>query len=192
MNIKIIFYILTLVNVGLTNANSQNNISSQKYPTSQQISNSKVEKSKEQIEYEEKFKRLTPAQKSKFDEINRGYFKKTMYAVKSLNNEVSRISEIDMPLAIIDKIFPSMIQKNTDATQNNEISNKIYSKYLKLSSHKKKLIKIEFIKYRMIINKNETERASKMKEIFKKNYSIFRQFEDLKTIMEDEKTIDSD
>jgi len=190
MKIKNFFCILILASLSLGNAYSQNAVTPKKQPVaSPKLPTPKVEKTAEQLEYEEKFKALTPAQKSKFDEVNREYFKKMMESVNSLNNEANRIAKINSPLAIINRIFPALTQQNANSTPFNEATNKIYDQYLKLDANKKRLIKIELVKFRKIANKNEVDRAVKMKEIFRKDYFLFKPSEDVNKILEDEKAL---
>ncbi len=190
MRLRILICGFLFINFGIFNAFAQNIAKGDtKKPVAPKLPNINSEKTPEQIEYEKIFKNLTPEQKTKFDQINREFFKRSMEAVNSLNHEVNRIAKISNILSIVNRIFPSHTQQNANSTPYNEISNKVFLEYSKLPTNKQKLIKIEIIKFRKTYNKNETERASQMKAIFKKNFSIFKVAEDLSKIEADEKTI---
>lgn len=190
MRLRILICGFLFINFGIFNAFAQNIAKGDtKKPVAPKLPNINSEKTPEQIEYEKIFKNLTPEQKTKFDQINREFFKRSMEAVNSLNHEVNRIAKISNILSIVNRIFPSHTQQNANSTPYNEISNKVFQEYSKLPTNKQKLIKIEIIKFRKTYNKNETERASQMKAIFKKNFSIFKVAEDLSKIEADEKTI---
>ena len=190
MRLRILICGFLFINFGIFNAFAQNIAKGDtKKPFAPKLPNINSEKTPEQIEYEKIFKNLTPEQKTKFDQINREFFKRSMEAVNSLNHEVNRIAKISNILSIVNRIFPSHTQQNANSTPYNEISNKVFQEYSKLPTNKQKLIKIEIIKFRKTYNKNETERASQMKAIFKKNFSIFKVVEDLSKIEADEKTI---
>ncbi len=190
MRLRILICGFLFINFGIFNAFAQNIAKGDtKKPVAPKLPNINSEKTPEQIEYEKIFKNLTPEQKTKFDQINREFFKRSMEAVNSLNHEVNRIAKISNILSIVNRIFPSHTQQNANSTPYNEISNKVFQEYSKLPTNKQKLIKIEIIKFRKTYNKNETERASQMKAIFKKNFSIFKVVEDLSKIEADEKTI---
>lgn len=190
MRLRILICGFLFINFGIFNAFAQNIAKGDtKKPAAPKLPKINSEKTPEQIEYEKIFKNLTPEQKTKFDQINREFFKRSMEAVNSLNHEVNRIAKISNILSIVNRIFPSHTQQNANSTPYNEISNKVFQEYSKLPTNKQKLIKIEIIKFRKTYNKNETERASQMKAIFKKNFSIFKVVEDLSKIEADEKTI---
>jgi len=193
MKLKILFNIFLFLNLGIHNASAQNNASSApaKQATAPKLPVSNATRPPEQIEYEKAFKSLSSAQKSKFDQINRDFFKNMMDAVNILNNEAERIGKINQPLAIINRIFPALTQQNSNSTPYDENTNKIYQKYLKLSSNEQKLLKIEVIKFRKAANKNEIARKAKMKEIFKKDFLVFTATESIAKIEADEKTIPS-
>ncbi|MFM6972707.1 MAG: hypothetical protein ACKO6C_07630 [Alphaproteobacteria bacterium] len=193
MKLKILFNIFLFLNLGIHNASAQNNASPApaKQATAPKLPVSNAARPPEQIEYEKAFKSLSSAQKSKFDQINRDFFKNMMDAVNILNNEAERIGKINQPLAIINRIFPALTQQNSNSTPYDENTNKIYQKYLKLSSNEQKLLKIEVIKFRKAANKNEIARKAKMKEIFKKDFLVFTTTESIAKIEADEKTIPS-
>lgn len=200
MKLRILFNIFLFLNLGIHNASAQNNTSPVPAKKTSVPANpapipapklpvSNVVKSPEQIEYEKAFKSLSSAQKSKFDQVNRDFFKNMMDAINILNNEANRIGKINQPLAIINRLFPAMTQKNANSTPYNESANKINEQFLKLSTNQQKLIKIEIIKFRRSANKNEISRAAKMKEIFKKDFEIFKVTESVAKIDADEKSI---
>lgn len=184
---RILFNIFLFLNLAIFNANAQSNTA--KPAIAPKLPISKVEKSAEQLEYERIFKSLNSAQKSKFDQVNRDFFKNMMDAINILNNEANRIGKINQPLVIINRLFPAMTQQNANSTPYNENANKIYEQFSKLSANQQRLIKIEIIRFRRSANKNEITRAAKMKEIFKKDYSIFKVTEVVAKIDADEKAI---
>jgi len=190
MKSRIFLSTFLLLNLGIFNAIAQNNPKpAPKSPTAPKLPVSTSEKPPEQIEYEKAFKSLSSAQKSKFDQVNRDFFKKMMDSVNNLNNEANRIGKITSPLAIINRIFPNHNQQNANSTPYNETANKVFQQYSKLAPNQQRLIKLEIIKFRKASNQNEQDRASKMKAIFKKDFIIFKPTESLSKIEEDEKSI---
>lgn len=190
MKSRILLIGFLFLNLGIFNATAQNNSKpAPKSQTAPKLPVSTSEKPPEQIEYEKAFKSLNSAQKSKFDQVNRDFFKKMMDAVNDLNSQANRIGKISSPLAIINRIFPSHNQQNANSTPYNENSNKIFQQYSKLTPNQQRLIKLEIIKFRKISNQNEQDRATKMKAIFKKDFIIFKASESAGKIEEDEKLL---
>ena len=143
----------------------------------------------EHKDFQSSIKKLTPTQQKKFQSVNIDFGNKMVEYNKILNDEISKISNIQNLIAI-----NSYISKGTldvgDRTLSKEQQG-YYQKqitiYNQLSPDKKKLIKQALIKFRKNINALEKNRREQFKILFKKDFGNFKERESDVEIEKDSK-----
>jgi len=143
----------------------------------------------EHKEFQASLKKLTPSEQKRFQDINKNFALKMIELNKVLNEETSKISNIQNLIAIQSYISSGTLYLGERALPNDQKS--FYQKqitiYNQLSPDKKKLIKKAIIKFRKNIHSLEKQRREEFKKIFKKDFNNFKESETDAQIEKDNK-----
>ncbi len=143
-----------------------------------------------QKDFEISLKKLTPADKKKFQNINADFSANIIKYQEALNEEIFKISKIQNLITVYSFITKGTSDFGGDRSISNEQRNFYQQKiteYEKISPDKKKLIKQEFIKFRKNINALEKKRRKDFKALFKKDFENFKERESEVEIENDSK-----
>ena len=143
----------------------------------------------EHNDFQTSIKKLTPTQQKKFQSINIDFGNKMVEYNKILNDEISKISNIQNLIAINSYISKGALDVGDRAPskEQQDYYQKQITIYNKLSPDKKKLIKQALIKFRKNINALEKNRRQEFKLLFKKDFENFKERESDAQIEKDSK-----
>ena len=145
--------------------------------------------------FDNKFNNLTPLQLKKYSEIN---LKHVEELTKSHNEYRKKIKEITKSPTVImnfETVFSAQEVKGggREVPAGIKLQNeKILNEYKKLPPDQRKKVRLEIINYRKAINKTEKERRVALKNLFKQDFEMFYESEDIAKINNDERTIDQE
>ena len=143
----------------------------------------------EHKDFQSSIKKLTPTQQKKFQSINIDFGNKMVEYNKILNDEISKISNIQNLIAIHSYISRGTLNVGDRSLpkEQQDYYQKQITIYNQLSPDKKKLIKQALIKFRKNINALEKNRREKFKILFKKDFENFKERESDAEIEKDSK-----
>ena len=143
----------------------------------------------EHKDFQSSIKKLTPTQQKKFQNINLDFSNKMAEYNKILNDETSKISNIQNLIAIHSYISKGTLNVGDRALSKDQqdFYQKQITIYNKFSPDKKKLIKQALIKFRKNINALEKNRRQQFKILFKKDFENFKERESDEEIEKDSK-----
>jgi hypothetical protein len=143
----------------------------------------------EHKDFQSSIKKLTPTQQKKFQSINIDFGNKMVEYNKILNDEISKISNIQNLIAINSYISSGTLNVGDRSLpkEQQDYYQKQITIYNQLSPDKKKLIKQALIKFRKNINALEKNRREKFKILFKKDFENFKERESATEIEKDSK-----
>ena len=143
----------------------------------------------EHKDFQSSIKKLTPTQQKKFQNINLDFSNKMAEYNKILNDETSKISNIQNLIAIHSYISKGTLNVGDRALSKDQqdFYQKQITIYNKFSPDKKKLIKQALIKFRKNINALEKNRREQFKILFKKDFESFKERESGEEIEKDSK-----
>jgi hypothetical protein len=192
----IIFYNLTISNLLAQNTNNPNktqNNQPKRQLTAKEQQNIELAKQyqNETNDLNNAIKKLNPADRTKFNNINIKSEEKIRNASNNLKKELEKYGKPNEILIISSHIFN---KKNDDRMNNapNEIKQKInnsIASFNKFDNEKKKAIKKLIIKFRREVSNIQNQKQQEIKKIFGKEYKLINAFEKEEDIAIDEKTI---
>ena len=143
----------------------------------------------EHKDFQSSIKKLTPTQQKKFQSINQDFGNKMVEYNKILNDEISKISNIQNLISINSYISKGTLNvgDRTLSKDQQDYYQKQITIYNQLSPDKKKLIKQAMIKFRKNINSLEKNRREEFKILFKKDFGNFKERESDAEIEKDSK-----
>ena len=143
----------------------------------------------EHKDFQSSIKKLTPTQQKKFQSINIDFGNKMVEYNKILNDEISKISNIQNLISINSYISKGTLNvgDRTLSKDQQDYYQKQITIYNQLSPDKKKLIKQAMIKFRKNINSLEKNRREEFKILFKKDFGNFKERESDAEIEKDSK-----
>ncbi len=143
----------------------------------------------EHKDFQSSIKKLTPTQQKKFQSINQDFGNKMVEYNKILNNEISKISNIQNLITIHSYISSGTLNVGDRSLpkEQQDYYQKQITIYNQLSPDKKKLIKQALIKFRKNINALEKNRREQFKILFKKDFETFKERESSEEIEKNSK-----
>ena len=131
----------------------------------------------ENKDFQSSIQKLTPIQQKKFQNINQDFGAKMVEYNKILNDEISKISNIQNLIAIHSYISRGTLNVGDRSLpkEQQDYYQKQITIYNQLSPDKKKLIKQALIKFRKNINALEKNRRQQFKILFKKDFEKFKE-----------------
>lgn len=192
-NILIFIVILVTNNVYAQNVNNLPNQAS--INQKNEKANPKPKKPSQYQNFEDAIANLSPLQRNKFYEINNKY---SQELAKNSSEYQKKYKEISNRTAVIMNFY-TIFSKQEPKGDRSEIpeeikvyNQKIINEFKSLTPNQRKKIKKEAVIYRKAMNKAQKERRKAMKNLFKDDFEMFKESEDIAEINNDEKLVDID
>lgn len=185
--IKIILFLALFT---FENSLAQDKASSQNFKEKKNIKTPPLYQS-----FEDKLNNLTESQRNKFYEINSKYTEELLKNQNEYRNKIKEITKSPIVIVNFETIFSGQELKRGGREMPASmklVNEKIFNDYKKLSPDQRKKVRVEIINYRKAMNKAQKEKRVALKNLFKHDFEMFYETEDISKINNDEKLINQE